>query len=67
MAHPVTFSHLCDLRVCERTSCRDGRHPSGANFGFCDGSVRFFRNGSDPNKIRFLAGRNDGEVINPDF
>jgi prepilin-type N-terminal cleavage/methylation domain-containing protein/prepilin-type processing-associated H-X9-DG protein len=43
------------------------RHPSGAMFGFCDGSVRFFRNGSDPNTIRFLAGISDGVVVNPDF
>jgi prepilin-type processing-associated H-X9-DG protein len=43
------------------------RHPNGANFGFADGSVRFFRNSSDPNTIRFLAGRNDGIIVNPDF
>ncbi len=43
------------------------RHPNGAMFGFCDGSVRFFRNGSDPNTIRFLAGINDGVVVSPDF
>jgi prepilin-type N-terminal cleavage/methylation domain-containing protein/prepilin-type processing-associated H-X9-DG protein len=43
------------------------RHPNGANFGFCDGSVRFFRNGTDPNIIRFLAGREDGVLVNPEF
>ena len=43
------------------------RHPGGALFGFCDGSVRFFRNGADPDKIRFLAGRADGTVVNADF
>ncbi len=43
------------------------RHPSGAMMAFCDGSVRFFRNSSDPNVIRFLAGRADGVVVNPDF
>jgi prepilin-type N-terminal cleavage/methylation domain-containing protein/prepilin-type processing-associated H-X9-DG protein len=43
------------------------RHPNGAMFGFCDGSVRFFRNGADPNTIRFLAGRNDGVIVSPDF
>jgi prepilin-type N-terminal cleavage/methylation domain-containing protein/prepilin-type processing-associated H-X9-DG protein len=43
------------------------RHPNGAMFGFCDGSIRFFRNGADPNTIRFLAGRNDGVVVSPDF
>ena len=43
------------------------RHPTGANFAFCDGSVRFYHNDADPNVIRFLAGRNDGVVVNPDF
>ena len=43
------------------------RHPGGANFGFCDGSVRFFRNDMDPDKLRYLAGRADGVVVNPDF
>ena len=43
------------------------RHHGGANFAFCDGSVRFFLNGTDPNIIRFLAGRNDGVIVNTDF
>jgi prepilin-type N-terminal cleavage/methylation domain-containing protein/prepilin-type processing-associated H-X9-DG protein len=43
------------------------RHPGGAMFGFCDGSVRFFRNGGDPNNVRFLAGRGDGVIVNSDF
>jgi prepilin-type processing-associated H-X9-DG protein len=43
------------------------RHPNGAMFGFCDGSVRFFRNQTDPNTIRFLAGRNDGIQVTPEF
>jgi prepilin-type N-terminal cleavage/methylation domain-containing protein/prepilin-type processing-associated H-X9-DG protein len=43
------------------------RHTGGAMFAFCDGSVRFFRNDADPDKLRFLAGRNDGVVVNPDF
>jgi prepilin-type N-terminal cleavage/methylation domain-containing protein/prepilin-type processing-associated H-X9-DG protein len=42
-------------------------HPGGAMFGFCDGSVRFFRNGGDPLQLRWLAGRNDGRVIPHDF
>jgi prepilin-type processing-associated H-X9-DG protein len=42
-------------------------HPGGAMFGFCDGSVRFFRNGGDPLLLRWLAGRNDGRVISNDF
>ena len=43
------------------------RHTGGAMFGFCDGSVRFFRNGGDPNNVRWLAGRNDGVLVNNDF
>jgi len=42
------------------------RHGNGAYFGFCDGSVRLFRTGTDPNVIRFLAGRNDGIIVNLD-
>jgi prepilin-type N-terminal cleavage/methylation domain-containing protein len=42
-------------------------HFGGAFFGFCDGSVRFFRNSSNPNNIKWLAGRADGVVVNPDF
>jgi prepilin-type processing-associated H-X9-DG protein len=43
------------------------RHPGGAFFGFCDGSVRFFREGGDVNILRWLAGRNDGRIVNNDF
>jgi prepilin-type processing-associated H-X9-DG protein len=43
------------------------RHPGGAMFGFCDGSVRLFRTATNPSVIRFLAGRNDGVVVNYDF
>lgn len=43
------------------------RHPGGAMFGFCDGSIRFFRNSADPNAVRFLAGRDDGVVVGVDF
>jgi hypothetical protein len=31
------------------------------------GSIRFFRSTTDPNVVRYLAGRNDGVVVNPDF
>jgi len=43
------------------------RHHGGALFGFCDGSVRFFKDNTDPNLIRWLAGRNDGQVVQYDF
>jgi prepilin-type N-terminal cleavage/methylation domain-containing protein/prepilin-type processing-associated H-X9-DG protein len=43
------------------------RHPGGAMFAFCDGSVRFFFDSVDPNTVRYLAGRNDGVVVDPPF
>jgi prepilin-type processing-associated H-X9-DG protein len=43
------------------------RHPGGAMFAFCDGSVRLFRTGTDPNIIRWLAGRDDGVVVPNSF
>ena len=43
------------------------RHPGGALFGFCDSSTRFFREGGDLETLRFLAGRNDGTLVNTDF
>jgi len=39
----------------------------GAFFAFCDGSVRFFREGTDPSIVKWLAGRNDGVVVTPEF
>jgi prepilin-type N-terminal cleavage/methylation domain-containing protein/prepilin-type processing-associated H-X9-DG protein len=43
------------------------RHPAGAMFAFCDGSVRLFRTGTDPNIVRWLAGRADGVVVPANF
>jgi prepilin-type N-terminal cleavage/methylation domain-containing protein/prepilin-type processing-associated H-X9-DG protein len=43
------------------------RHPGGAFFAFADGSVRFFREGGDPNQVKWLGQRNDGRVIQVDF
>lgn len=43
------------------------RHPGGAMFAFCDGSVRFFKDKTNPNIVRWLAGRNDGVVVPNEF
>ena len=43
------------------------RHPGGAMFAFCDGSVRFFRDNTQPAIVKWLAGRNDGKIVPPDF
>ena len=43
------------------------RHPAGPMFAFCDGSVRFFRNGTDPNIVKWLAGRGDGVILPSNF
>jgi prepilin-type N-terminal cleavage/methylation domain-containing protein/prepilin-type processing-associated H-X9-DG protein len=43
------------------------RHPGGALFGFCDGSVRFFRESGNMTSLKYLAGRNDGVIVNSDF
>ena len=40
---------------------------NGAFFAFCDGSVRFFRSSVDPKVMKWLAGRNDGMVVSPEF
>jgi len=43
------------------------QHPGGALFSFADSSTRFFREGGDVELLRFLAGRDDGRIISPDF
>ncbi len=43
------------------------RHPpGGAYFLFCDGTVRFFKQGGTPSTVKFLAGRADGTIVNLD-
>jgi prepilin-type N-terminal cleavage/methylation domain-containing protein/prepilin-type processing-associated H-X9-DG protein len=43
------------------------RHPGGAFFVFCDGSVRFFSQGGNIQNLKWLAGRNDGHIVDNDF
>jgi prepilin-type N-terminal cleavage/methylation domain-containing protein/prepilin-type processing-associated H-X9-DG protein len=43
------------------------RHTGGAYFGFCDGSIRFFRETGDPAVTKWLGRRNDGRVISVEF
>jgi prepilin-type N-terminal cleavage/methylation domain-containing protein len=44
-----------------------GRHVGGCFFGFGDGSARFWRVGGDPTKLQWLAGRDDGKLVEYDF
>jgi prepilin-type N-terminal cleavage/methylation domain-containing protein len=43
------------------------RHVVGAQFVFCDGSVRMFKAGGNFEILRWLAGRQDGVVVDNDF
>lgn len=43
------------------------RHYGGAYFAFADGSIRFFREGGNVQTLKWLAGRNDGKVVTPEF
>jgi len=44
------------------------RHPGGAYMGFADGSIRFFREGSgNPSNLKWLGGRKDGVIVEPEF
>lgn len=43
------------------------KHTGGAQMGFCDGSVRFFRNGGNVTLLKYLGGRNDGKWVGEDF
>jgi prepilin-type N-terminal cleavage/methylation domain-containing protein len=43
------------------------RHHGGAYMGFCDGSIRFFRDNTDPKVLKWMGGRRDGVVVEPDF
>ena len=40
-------------------------HPGGLNIGFADGSTRFFSQSIDPQILRRLGNRADGEIIRP--
>lgn len=42
------------------------KHPGGCCFAFCDGSVRFIKDGINPPVFSFLATRGSGEVISAD-
>jgi prepilin-type processing-associated H-X9-DG protein len=42
-------------------------HPGGANFAFCDGSVRFVKQTVHQHVYQFLGNRADGELISDDM
>jgi prepilin-type N-terminal cleavage/methylation domain-containing protein/prepilin-type processing-associated H-X9-DG protein len=42
-------------------------HVGGAHFAFADGSVRFFYQGGNVTNLKWLAGRDDGQVVDFDF
>jgi prepilin-type N-terminal cleavage/methylation domain-containing protein len=42
-------------------------HIHGALFCFADGSVHFFKEGGKVQILKYLAGRNDGQIVNEDF
>ncbi len=44
----------------------NSQHPGGCNFLFCDGSVRFIRDGVRPQPFRYLATIANGEAISAD-
>jgi prepilin-type processing-associated H-X9-DG protein len=39
------------------------RHPQGANFGFCDGSVHFLSENIDTTAYRNLGSMQDGQTV----
>jgi prepilin-type processing-associated H-X9-DG protein len=70
--YPLNFSlPPCPASGCDLTQaggrgwCYGSGHSQGANFSFCDGSVRFLSNGinSTPTLLPALSTRANGEVI----
>ena len=41
-------------------------HPGGANFAFCDGSVKFLKDSINPPTLWALGSINQGEIISAD-
>ncbi len=42
------------------------QHPGGANFAFCDGSVRFLKSTTNTTILQSLGSRNLGEIVSSD-
>ena len=56
---PAAFEPYDTLRVCSFGS----QHPAGANFAFCDGSVRFLKDSTNQTVLQALSIRARGEVV----
>lgn len=70
-AFPINFYHVSLEQYHRQNSpeyCRTFRsfHPGGAQFVFCDGSVRLLGQGMDYPSYRAMASRNGGEALSTD-
>jgi prepilin-type N-terminal cleavage/methylation domain-containing protein/prepilin-type processing-associated H-X9-DG protein len=63
---PTLTGSARNLAFLKRLLGYSSDHPGGANFGFCDGSVRFLKDSLSQISLQMLATRAGGEVANFD-